>query len=63
MRAKQARGRGKLWVDCGFHGGVVPGNDEHIRPLIDAGVCAFKAFLCQSGIDEFPHVTEADLRQ
>jgi allantoinase len=32
------------------------------EPLIAAGVCAFKAFLCPSGIDEFPHVTEADLR-
>jgi allantoinase len=62
LRAKQEAAAGKLWVDVGFHGGVVPGNAGHVRPLIDAGVCAFKAFLCHSGIDEFPNVTEADLR-
>ena len=49
-------------MDVGFHGGVVPGNAEHIRPLIAEGVCAFKAFLCRVGIDEFPNATESDLR-
>jgi allantoinase len=62
LQAKREAAAGKLWVDVGFHGGVVPGNVEHIRPLIREGVCAFKAFLCHSGIDEFPNVTEADLR-
>lgn len=62
LRKKQASAEGKLWVDVGFHGGVVPGNAEHIEPLIAAGVCAFKAFLCPSGLDEFPASTEADLR-
>src|SRR5262245_12454765 len=62
LRQKQEATAGKLWVDVGFHGGVVPGNAEHIEPLIAAGVCAFKAFLCHSGIDEFPNATEADLR-
>src|SRR3954452_11192271 len=63
LQAKREAAAGKLWVDVGFHGGVVPGNAEHIRPLIRGGVCAFKAFLCHSGIDEFPNVTEADLRK
>lgn len=54
--------KGKLWVDCGFYGGVVPGNTQHIRPLIDAGVLGFKAFLIHSGIVEFPNATENDLR-
>ena len=62
LRAKQEAATGKLWVDVGFHGGVVPGNAEHIEPLIAAGVCAFKAFLCPSGLDEFPASSEADLR-
>jgi allantoinase len=30
--------------------------------LIEAGVTSFKAFLCHSGIDEFPNATEDDLR-
>jgi allantoinase len=54
--------RGKLAVDCGFFGGVIPGNSEQIGPLISAGVLGFKAFLCHSGIDEFPNATPADLR-
>lgn len=62
LRAKQDAAAGKLWVDVGFHGGVVPGNAGEIQPLIDAGVVAFKAFLCHSGIDEFPNATESDLR-
>lgn len=62
LRQKQAAAAGQLWVDVGFHGGVVPGNAADIEPLIAAGVCAFKAFLCDSGIDEFPAATEADLR-
>ncbi len=62
LNAKREAAAGKLWVDVGFHGGVVPGNAAHVAPLIDAGVCAFKAFLCHSGIDEFPNATEADLR-
>ena len=40
----------------------MPGNADQIEPLADAGVLGFKAFLCHSGIDEFPNVGEADLR-
>jgi allantoinase len=53
---------GKLSVDCGFYGGVVPGASAQVGPLISSGVLGFKAFLCHSGIDEFPNATEADLR-
>jgi allantoinase len=59
---KLAAAQGKLWVDCGFYGGVVAGVVGQVEPLIAAGVLGFKAFLCHSGIDEFPNATEADLR-
>ncbi len=62
FREKLAAAEGKLWVDCGFYGGVVPGNVAQIEALGSAGVLGFKAFLCPSGIDEFPNATEADLR-
>jgi len=52
-----------LQADCGFWGGLVPGNTSHIEPLIEKGVLGFKAFLTHSGIDEFPAVTEDDLRK
>ncbi len=55
--------QGKLNSNCGFWGGVVPGNEKEIEPLIEKGVLGFKAFLTHSGIDEFPNVTEEDLRK
>ena len=60
---KIAATHGQLHTNCGFWGGLVPGNTGDIEPLIDKGVLGFKAFLTHSGIDEFPNVTEADLRQ
>ncbi|MFI5132041.1 MAG: allantoinase AllB, partial [Chitinophagales bacterium] len=54
---------GLLHTNCGFWGGVIPGNEKQIKPLIDKGVLGFKAFLTHSGIDEFPNVTEDDLRK
>jgi allantoinase len=61
-REKLAAASGKLWVDVGFWGGVVPGNRAEIRPLWDAGVFGFKCFLVPSGAEEFANVTESDLR-
>jgi allantoinase len=61
LAAKRTAAAGRLRVDCGFYGGVVPGNADEVERLADAGVLGFKAFLCHSGIDEFPNVTEADL--
>ncbi|MDB5224249.1 MAG: allB [Chitinophagaceae bacterium] len=55
--------KGQLHTNCGFWGGVIPGNENDIKPLIEKGVLGFKAFLTHSGIDEFPNVTEDDLRK
>ncbi|MCA9493804.1 MAG: allantoinase AllB [Myxococcales bacterium] len=52
----------KLHVDVGFWGGVVPGNADELVALARRGVLGCKAFLCHSGIDDFPASTEADLR-
>src|SRR5215213_6812539 len=51
------------FVDVGFWGGVVPGNTAELVPMFEAGVAGFKCFLVPSGVDEFPHVTEANLRE
>jgi allantoinase len=53
--------KGQLNTNCGFWGGIVPGNEREIEPLIEKGVLGFKAFLTHSGIDEFPNVSENDL--
>ena len=55
--------RGQLHTNCGFWGGIIPGNEKDIVPLIEKGVLGFKAFLTHSGIDEFPNSTESDLRK
>jgi allantoinase len=63
LEAKLEAARGKLSVDCGFYGGLVPGNATEMASLIEAGAIGIKAFLCHSGIDDFPNATEADLRE
>ena len=62
LALKEAAALGQLWVDCGFHGGIISGDCDHVEPLCLAGVLGFKAFLCDSGIAEFPGVGEAELR-
>ena len=63
LDAKRHAARGRCHVDVAFWGGVVPGNEDSIDPLVDAGVRGFKCFLVPSGVDEFPHVGEATLRR
>ena len=54
---------GQLFVDVGFWGGVVPGNAAALEGLARGGALGCKAFLVHSGIDDFPNVTEGDLRE
>ncbi|XP_037326180.1 allantoinase, mitochondrial isoform X1 [Pungitius pungitius] len=58
---KRLEAAGKCFVDTAFWGGVIPGNQLELRPMIQAGVAGFKCFLIHSGVEEFPHVTERDL--
>src|SRR6266851_8433649 len=63
LDAKRRAASGRCHVDVAFWGGVVPGNDQHLDALADAGVRGFKCFLVPSGVDEFPAVDEDDLRR
>jgi len=62
LKAKLEAASGKCSVDVAFWGGVVPGNTGELAELWEAGVVGFKCFLVHSGVDEFPNVTEKDLR-
>ena len=62
LEEKRSAAKGKCRVDVGFYGGVVPGNEGDLGPLIEAGVFGLKAFMCDSGLDEFPASGEAELR-
>ncbi len=53
----------KLWVDCGFWGGVVPQSIDDLDELLDSGVLGVKSFLIDSGIDEFPAVGAEDIKK
>ncbi|HEX9943540.1 MAG TPA: allantoinase AllB [Thermoanaerobaculia bacterium] len=63
LRAKVRAARGRTYVDVGFWGGVVPGNAGELAGLLEDGPLGFKAFLVPSGVDEFQHVGEAELRE
>ena len=63
LKTKQEAASGKCSVDVAFWGGVVPGNTPELTKLWEAGVVGFKCFLVPSGVDEFPNVTEKDLRE
>ena len=63
LEDKLVSAKGKLHCNCGFWGGIIPGNEKEIEPLIEKGVLGFKAFLTHSGIDQFPNVTEGELRK
>ncbi|MTV27402.1 allantoinase AllB [Nitriliruptoraceae bacterium ZYF776] len=53
LAAKRDAAGPQAHVDIGFWGGVVPGSEDHLGALHDAGVFGFKAFLCGSGVAEY----------
>lgn len=63
LRVKQRVAADKAHIDVGFWGGALPDNVKDLRPLHEAGVFGFKAFLSPSGVDEFPHLDQDRLAQ
>ncbi|KAH7888681.1 hypothetical protein F5I97DRAFT_736463 [Phlebopus sp. FC_14] len=76
LEIKRSTANGQCWADVAFWGGVIPGNQEHLKPMVAAGVKGFKCFLIESGVEvrsynlfwllltrrkEFPCVSEHDL--
>jgi allantoinase len=45
-------------VDFALWGGLVPGNLDRLDELAERGVVGFKAFMCDSGIEDFPAVDD-----
>ncbi len=48
-------------ADFGLWGGLVPGSIGDMAELADRGVVGFKAFLCDSGLPEFPRADDDTL--
>lgn len=61
LQEKISAAQGKCWVDVGFYGGIVPGNEKDLKGLVKAGVRGFKGFLIDSGVEEFPAVSSEDI--
>jgi allantoinase len=61
LEVKRRAATGQCFVDVGFWGGAVPGNEAHLPELYDAGVFGFKCFLIDSGVAEFPPLDPAGL--
>jgi allantoinase len=70
LAAKRSAAAGRLSVDVGLWGGLVPANvpagtssehDAELAALWHEGVFGFKAFLAPSGVEEFPAVGEEEL--
>ena len=53
--------KSKLHVNVGFYGGLIPGNQNDLDGLMQAGVLGIKCFVTHSGIDEFPNVNEKEI--
>jgi allantoinase len=53
FEAKLAAAQNSAHVDFAFWGGLVPGNVERMDELAACGVVGFKAFMADSGIDDF----------
>jgi allantoinase len=48
-------------TDFGLWGGLIPGNLSAMAELADRGAVGFKAFLCDSGLPEFPRADDVTL--
>ena len=63
LQEKIKAAQGKCWVDVGFYGGIIPGNDQELKALVREGVRGFKGFLIDSGVEEFPAVSATDIEK
>lgn len=63
LKEKIKAAEGQCWVDVGFYGGIVPGNQGELKDLVSEGVRGFKGFLIDSGVEEFPAVSYNDIQK
>ena len=59
--AKRAALEAASITDFALWGGLIPGNLPHMAELAERGVVGFKAFLCDSGLPEFPRADDLTL--
>ncbi|MGH9218537.1 MAG: allantoinase AllB, partial [Vicinamibacterales bacterium] len=62
LESKCRAAQGHCFIDVGFWGGVVPGNQGELAPLFHAGALGFSCVLVASDADACSPVSEAELR-
>jgi allantoinase len=60
--AKRAALEASSVTDFALWGGLTPGSLSHMGAMAERGVVGFKAFMCDSGLAEFPYSDDATLR-
>lgn len=60
---KRRAGEAGSCLDFALWGGLIPGNTADMPHLAACGVVGFKAFMLSSGMDDFPGVDRATLRE
>jgi len=53
----------KSHLDFALWGGLIPSSLPHLEAMADAGAVGFKAFMCPSGLDEYPAADASTLRE
>ncbi|CAH0720779.1 unnamed protein product, partial [Brenthis ino] len=61
LKVKVAAAKEEVYIDVAFWGGIIPGNENELQNMIRAGVIGFKAYLINSGIEEYPNVESSEL--
>jgi allantoinase len=61
FQAKRSAAQGECFVDWAAWGGAVADNQQHILPLVRAGVRGFKCFLIYPGCDGFTMIDQQQL--
>ncbi len=63
FQLKRAAAEKASFTDFALWGGLTPSNLDRLEELARCGVIGFKAFMCNSGIDDFSFVDERSLRE
>lgn len=63
LSQKKALAEAQSYCDFALWGGLVPGNSNELQLLYESGVIGFKAFMSNSGMDDFEHVDFKALKQ
>ncbi|XP_062161688.1 allantoinase [Alnus glutinosa] len=66
LKLKIEAAEGRIYVDVGFWGGLVPENafnSSALEGLLNAGVLGLKSFMCPSGINDFPMTNGSHIKE